>query len=441
MVNKKIRYDVTADTSGFVAGVNKMATAQNKANKGTRRQSQSMIQLAYAMDDAQYGFRGVQNNLQQLAVTAGLGGPAVIGITALLLVVQQLVSRFEAAGDGIAKIRKELVELTKVTLASDEKIIRYSTKVIQADERRIESLQKYLDTNTELDRITTAGVAIYKDLSGTKRESIKREIEGLQKAIAANKAYRIEARKRQKESEESGKDTAKATGKADGVAYAYGWLSGITSGISSAGKGSRQDIISSEIDLQSRTPYTANEGTTVIDYQALRQGFAKFKKEAEKIKEEGNELGAALQASLTSAFTGIGEAIGEALAGEGDIGEKFLTLLGNFMKQFGAALIAVGVSEIALQSGNPALMIAGGVALVAAGSALSSAQANKPTLSGGSSASSLSAASVSPRSLQGSGSMGRNVGGYSTRDGDIIPSKAIRQSMQASDRKYQALYG
>lgn len=98
---------------------------------------------------------------------------------------------------------------------------------------------------------------------------------------------------------------------------------------------------------------------------------------------------------------------------------------------------------------NPALAIGAGLPLLAIGAAFSSA-ANKSQSSigggagggGGSTSTSPSAATPDLRSIQGSGSRGRNVGGLSTRDGDIvISSDALRQSMQASGRKYSSLGG
>ena len=133
-------------------------------------------------------------------------------------------------------------------------------------------------------------------------------------------------------------------------------------------------------DLNTITVMKGDELANSIRATAKKQGIA-LKDGSDDIEEKGNELGPALQSSLTAAFTGIAHAIGEALSGDDvDFGDKFLKLLGEFMQQFGAALIAVGVAEIALESGNPWLMVAGGAALIIAGSLISAAAANKPNM-------------------------------------------------------------
>jgi uncharacterized protein YukE len=66
------------------------------------------------------------------------------------------------------------------------------------------------------------------------------------------------------------------------------------------------------------------------------------------------------------------------------IGKILLEELGKFMQAFGAALITMGVGKLAVDSFNPYLMIAGGVALVAGGAALAGAMRSRPGASGGS---------------------------------------------------------
>lgn len=80
----------------------------------------------------------------------------------------------------------------------------------------------------------------------------------------------------------------------------------------------------------------------------------------------------------------IASAFGEAaVTGAKDFGRAFLVSLGRFAQQFGALLIATGLGQIALKSGNPYLMIAGGAALIAAGSAIAKLLSKPPTLSAG----------------------------------------------------------
>ena len=85
-----------------------MSGAQKTSAKTTNKQGQTFTQLAYALDDAQYGFRGVQNNLQAVAVSAGISGPIVLGITAMLIGIQQLITHWDSFGDIASKALKSI---------------------------------------------------------------------------------------------------------------------------------------------------------------------------------------------------------------------------------------------------------------------------------------------------------------------------------------------
>ena len=87
------------------------ATVKNVGN--VKRQSRSFTQLAYALDDAQYGFRGVQNNLQQIAVQSGIGGPAILGITALTIAIGYLIDHWDELTTSTTKATKALDDYYK----------------------------------------------------------------------------------------------------------------------------------------------------------------------------------------------------------------------------------------------------------------------------------------------------------------------------------------
>ena len=99
MATEDLRYIVTADTKSFESGMKKVRKVSTQANKSIKKQGQTFTQLSYALDDVQYGFRGVQNNLQQIAVQAGLGGPVILGITAMIIALGQLIENWEKFGD------------------------------------------------------------------------------------------------------------------------------------------------------------------------------------------------------------------------------------------------------------------------------------------------------------------------------------------------------
>ena len=57
----------------------------NKNTRSYRKTGMAFTQLAYALDDVQYGLRGVQNNLQQMLVVMGVSGPIVLAATAAIV--------------------------------------------------------------------------------------------------------------------------------------------------------------------------------------------------------------------------------------------------------------------------------------------------------------------------------------------------------------------
>ena len=68
-----------------------MRRSGKAAVSASRKQGMALTQVSYALDDVQYGFRGVMNNLQQVAVQAGAGGFAVLGITVALAALNHIL--------------------------------------------------------------------------------------------------------------------------------------------------------------------------------------------------------------------------------------------------------------------------------------------------------------------------------------------------------------
>ena len=75
----------------------KTSVAVTKLGKNQKRSNMAMTQAAYAIDDMQYGFQGVQNNIQAMAVSMGASGPLVIGLTLVTVAVGLLYKRFQKA--------------------------------------------------------------------------------------------------------------------------------------------------------------------------------------------------------------------------------------------------------------------------------------------------------------------------------------------------------
>lgn len=128
--------------------------------------------------------------------------------------------------------------------------------------------------------------------------------------------------------------------------------------------------------------------------------------------------------NISNAFAGIGEAIGRTLVEGGNLGDalakSLLGSIGAMLIQLGELAIATGVGILAvntsLQTLNPYVAIAAGVALVALGAAFASG-ANKIGSSGGSQ-SSVSGQGVSSSS-SGFSSVSSSSSGYSG-DGTVV---------------------
>jgi hypothetical protein len=86
----------------------KTTTATLKLGKSQKRSNMAMTQAAYAIDDMQYGFQGVQNNIQAMAVSMGAGGPLVIGLTAVTVAVGLFVKKLEKQNKAAKEAKKVL---------------------------------------------------------------------------------------------------------------------------------------------------------------------------------------------------------------------------------------------------------------------------------------------------------------------------------------------
>ena len=163
MAQDQLNYKITADTKGFVNGVNQATKATSRSTVGTRRNSQAFTQLAYALDDAQYGIRGVQNNLQQIAVTAGLSGGAVFLLTAALVAISQYFSKpqnvkkffnifrsnVNAAKADTEELVKTVKKLQDIELTQDQKIIINNQNLENKAKSELVAINKELSKGEE----------------------------------------------------------------------------------------------------------------------------------------------------------------------------------------------------------------------------------------------------------------------------------------------------
>jgi hypothetical protein len=138
----------------------KTTGAVTKLGKGQKRSNMAMTQAAYALDDMQYGFQGVQNNIQAMAVSMGASGPLVIGLTLLVVTIGMLVKKFEKARREAKKFKEALGEkqgLMATTLRHVE-VVKKAAKGTIAYKESLEILKKqgYDSTKQSLEQYTEA---------------------------------------------------------------------------------------------------------------------------------------------------------------------------------------------------------------------------------------------------------------------------------------------
>ena len=485
MATEKLRVKIEGDSRSYTNAIGKARKSTQRfqkstvaANRTTKKQGQTFTQLSYALDDAQYGFRGVQNNLQQIAVQAGIGGPIVLGITAMLIGIQQLITHWDEFGDvaskALAAINKEIAG-SQGTVASTllyAKVLETSVK--GTDEYRFalnklkklgfdpvnSSIEKFIKLQKQKAIATAFDKIASEKIAGFLEKIIKAQ-EDLEEAEArfgktGNAGQAVQGASPLNPGQFGTRDAAfvdVASAKSN-LSKIEGEMKTFTANIASTIKkyfptGILDEVIGDVDDSKSRDKLKSVLEFDLID-STIEQG-KEWQKYAKKIVEafatewniaaEGavlevpgadaidaglksvrdklghnlteavedvKELGQALQIALTQAFVGLGNAIGDAITGEGDFGNKFLKIIGAFMQTMGAAIIAIGVAaltlESALFSGQPWLAIGAGVALIAAGAVLANISSKGVDgQGGGTTRSTTTPTTTTPSSTQGNG--------------------------------------
>jgi hypothetical protein len=165
---------------------------------------------------------------------------------------------------------------------------------------------------------------------------------------------------------------------------------------------SAQKVVSAEVELEERKAAAVGFTTASIenlklpDLTAGTAGLQAFTEHIEKtvasVSVALEDLNRIIEESVNSALSGFGEWLGNmavGLSSSEDLVKMIGGVFGNMLKQLGEVLIATGTGLLAikesLQSLNPYVAIAAGVALVALGAAVQSAVSSigSSTFSGG----------------------------------------------------------
>ena len=126
-----------------------LSTGVTQVDKSTRNSSQSLLLFSQGFEDAQYGIRGVMNNIPGLVValggTAGLAGAISIAAVSFSVLYEWLGKTVEKAGDVEAKLDA------------------VATRIAKVDSERLAKLEATIDARTD------ASIALREDLLETTR--------------------------------------------------------------------------------------------------------------------------------------------------------------------------------------------------------------------------------------------------------------------------------
>lgn len=127
-----------------------------KLTKSNKQSRQAYTQIAYAIDDMQYGFQGVQNNIQALAVSMGASGPLIAAITIAVVSIGMLVKKFQEAQKEAKETQKALGEKQGLmaTMQVYAQVVKQTTAGTKAHEDALAELKKngYDPTTQSLDQ-------------------------------------------------------------------------------------------------------------------------------------------------------------------------------------------------------------------------------------------------------------------------------------------------
>lgn len=123
----------------------KVGNASTQAAGKSGPNGMGVLQLAYFIDDLQYGMRGIINNMPQLVQAMGLGAgmAGVVGIAAVA--VSQLVDKFPGWIEGNEKIKLTVDQLVDAIKAEEAAVKRQKEEVEKlgkVNSDRIEDLTK-----------------------------------------------------------------------------------------------------------------------------------------------------------------------------------------------------------------------------------------------------------------------------------------------------------
>lgn len=102
--------NATLELKKYASQQIKTSGATKKLTDAQKRSRTGLTQLSYAIDDMQYGFQGVMNNVQAMAVGFGLSGGLVFAITIATTAIGQFIKHLKETQKEAKEAQKALSE-------------------------------------------------------------------------------------------------------------------------------------------------------------------------------------------------------------------------------------------------------------------------------------------------------------------------------------------
>lgn len=465
MAEERLRYKVTADTKQFVQGMQQVQRVSAQTNRNIRKQGQAFTQLAYALDDAQYGFRGVQNNIQALAVQMGASGPWVLAITAATVAIGYFINKLGESGREAKKAAKELKDyqdqVKSIEKAQNNVLGQFNDPGVEQWRKRFEGLGNDYDKigfllgdleqktyeytravtrdNDTLERRRKLGIKTSKEEGEQfrKRANQLRELKALLAIVSTkyDQLYKAANPPAKKTKKTSGggptpildEELAEAMENLEFAEF-ENKLIGISDAAHEAAGGFQammENAVNASLGIDPMKDKIKQLQDALNDFQA--QGFV-----AGGIFDFASRFGEQL-AQGAPLIAAAGDALISALS-------NFITLMGTEMVKLGVIAVVGGKAIAAIKKwivANPALAIAGGLALIAIGAFVGSKANQAGSNIAGKSGGAGGAATGTPSAAAGpqftAGTLtGRSAGQLVTR------GEEIRYISQVAGDNYQA---
>ena len=147
-VSEIAHYDLSAGLRKTTSATETFTAGNTKLNAPLRNNSQALLLFSQGFEDAQYGIRGVLNNIPGLIVslggTAGLAGAISIAAVGLSLLYEKFGGVKEKAGEAAEKVRDAATAMGEMEGKRFDKV----TEGIEAARDKVESLEvKFQETN------------------------------------------------------------------------------------------------------------------------------------------------------------------------------------------------------------------------------------------------------------------------------------------------------